>query len=134
MGKRKIQKSGPIQVLQKSHRFGEKSGIGALARAVNAGDARKSMGLFQKDGGERTDIKRMVLESLEVKAFQRLVFDGLGSSAVVPDDESPHFNSMKGRADDKAHFIDKSEAYKKRGIPGLSGSGGRISLKKGCGY
>ncbi len=112
-------KSGPMQehivVLQKSHRFGEKSGIGALARAVNAGDTRKSMGLFQGVRGDLADIKRMELESLEVKAFQRLVLDGLDRSVVVPDGKSPHFNSIKGRGDDRAHFTDKLESYQKKG-------------------
>jgi len=110
-------KPGPMQehivVLQKSHRFGEKSGIGALARAVNAGDARKSMGLFQKDGGERTDIKRMILESLEVKAFQRLVLDGLdnGGAVVV----AGGTDAQKGGISDA--FVDIS----KNGGTGVSG-------------
>ncbi len=68
---------GPLQehvvVLQKSHRFGEKSGIGALARAVNAGNADKSVDLLR---GDLTDIKGMGLDSLEDGAFQHLVLDG----------------------------------------------------------
>ena len=126
-------KPGPMQehivVLQKSHRFGEKSGIGALARAVNEGDAKKSMGLFSSDGQVRGDIRRMALESLEARAFQRLVLDGQDNGLVVPaprgadvdkpphprEDKSSYCNSGQGRVDDKAHFTDKSATYQKKG-------------------
>lgn len=118
-----------IVVLQKSHRFGENSGIGALARAVNAGDDRKSIKLFQ---GEFADIQRMTLESLDVKEFLHLVLDGLDESATgkngkiapcVSCDKSsntheptpPQFNAMKGRGDDKAHAVDQSKVQQKKG-------------------
>ncbi len=125
-------KPGPMQehivVLQKSHRFGEKSGIGALARAVNAGDVDGANGLFQGDMENRTDIKRMGLESLEVNAFKRLVLDGLDSDGIVLEGRG----GGKPSFTDKSEFTDNSEGQQKTGgyriyLETVAGS----SLKKG---
>ena len=89
---------------------------------MNAGDVGKALGLFQGDLENRTDIKRMGMESLEVKAFKRLVLDGLDSDGIV----------LEGRGGDKAPFTDKSEGRQKTGgyrvyLEAVAGS----SLKKG---
>ncbi|MFK5951973.1 MAG: hypothetical protein QM498_02880 [Desulfobacterium sp.] len=70
-----------------------------MPREVNAGDLGKALWLFQGDLENRIDIKRMGLESFEVKAFKRLVLDGLDSDGIV----------LEGRGGDKAQFTDKSE-------------------------
>ena len=62
-----------IVVLQKSHRFGEKSGIGALARAVNQGDGKRSRALLK---GDMADIRSLTVSDCGERAFQRLVLDG----------------------------------------------------------
>jgi exodeoxyribonuclease V alpha subunit len=62
-----------IVVLQKSHRFGDTSGIGALARAVNAGDPQ---GVSAVWGRGFADIARLVLSAEDDAHFARLVLDG----------------------------------------------------------
>lgn len=62
-----------ITVLKKSHRFGDHSGIGALARAVNAGDARKVAAVWEKGYG---DIGRIEMSDTDDRRFTRLVVDG----------------------------------------------------------
>lgn len=65
-----------IVVLRKSHRFGENSGIGALARAVNAGDPKAVDGVWKRGYG---DIARLTLSTTGDESFARLVLDGGGS-------------------------------------------------------
>ncbi len=59
-----------IILLRKNHRFGEKSGIGALAAAVNKGDADAVEHIWQK--GYR-DIHRLSLKDLNDRSFSRLI-------------------------------------------------------------
>jgi len=62
-----------IVVLRKSHRFDEKSGIGALARSVNQGDGERVNDIWNQGF---SDISRLVINSSEDPGFRRLVLDG----------------------------------------------------------
>ncbi|MDY0374814.1 MAG: exodeoxyribonuclease V subunit alpha [Desulfobacterium sp.] len=62
-----------IVVLRKSHRFGEQSGIGALAGAVNRGDKR---GVTEVWDRSFSDLFRLSIASCHDKLFKRLVLDG----------------------------------------------------------
>jgi exodeoxyribonuclease V alpha subunit len=62
-----------IVVLRKSHRFHENSGIGALARAVNQGDDKQVLGIWEKG---YADISHLVIHSCEDARFRSLVLDG----------------------------------------------------------
>ncbi len=62
-----------IVVLRKSHRFGEKSGIGALARSVNMGDREQVNDVWNQGF---SDISRLGINSCEDSGFRRLVLDG----------------------------------------------------------
>jgi exodeoxyribonuclease V alpha subunit len=62
-----------ITVLRKSHRFGENSGIGALARAVNSGQPA-AVAEVLKNGYQ--DISRLDINDPEDAAFAKLVLDG----------------------------------------------------------
>lgn len=62
-----------IVVLQKSHRFGETSGIGALARAVNAGHPQAVSAVWKRGF---TDIARLVVSAEDDGRFAGLVLDG----------------------------------------------------------
>jgi len=62
-----------IVVLRKSHRFGENSGIGALARAVKEGNSAKVNAVW-KNGF--SDITQLKLKTTDDKAFARLVLNG----------------------------------------------------------
>jgi len=62
-----------IVVLRKSHRFGENSGIGALARAVNAGDPWQVAAVWNQGF---SDIAQVVLQDIDDQRFSQLVLDG----------------------------------------------------------
>ncbi|MBI9086778.1 MAG: exodeoxyribonuclease V subunit alpha [Desulfobacterales bacterium] len=62
-----------IVLLQKSHRFGPESGIGALAAAVNSGDGTRVAAMWEKG---YADITRLTLSPDDPAAFARLVIDG----------------------------------------------------------
>ncbi len=62
-----------IVVLRKSHRFDEKSGIGALARSVNQGDGGRVNDVWNQGF---SDISRLGINSCEDPLFRRLVLDG----------------------------------------------------------
>lgn len=62
-----------IVVLRKSHRFGENSGIGALARAVNAGDPEQVAAVWHHGFG---DIAQVVLQTHDDERFAHLVLNG----------------------------------------------------------
>lgn len=62
-----------IVVLRKSHRFDEKSGIGALARSVNQGDGRQVNDVWNQGF---SDISHLVINSCKDPGFRRLVLDG----------------------------------------------------------
>ncbi len=62
-----------IVVLKKSHRFGEQSGIGALARSVNQGDGKRVLDVWNQGF---SDIARLVINTCNDGGFQRLVLDG----------------------------------------------------------
>jgi exodeoxyribonuclease V alpha subunit len=62
-----------IVVLRQSRRFGTHSGIGELARAVNAGDPTAVNGVWNRGFG---DISRLNIQSLDDERFSRLVLDG----------------------------------------------------------
>ena len=66
-----------ITLLRKNHRFGEKSGIGDLSRAVNAGDPQAVDHIWES-GFE--DICRLPINSPDDKSFAQLVLDGTGYS------------------------------------------------------
>jgi exodeoxyribonuclease V alpha subunit len=65
-----------IAILRKSYRFDQNSGIGALARAVNAGDPGRVAAVWQQDYG---DIDRLAIASTDQQDFARLVLDGAPS-------------------------------------------------------
>jgi exodeoxyribonuclease V alpha subunit len=62
-----------IVVLRTSHRFGEKSGIGKLAEAVNSGDPERAAGIWRRGFG---DIARLNIRSPDDENFSRLVLEG----------------------------------------------------------
>ncbi len=62
-----------IVVLRTSHRFGEKSGIGKMAEAVNAGKSEKVADVWHRGFG---DIAQLNIQSLDDEKFSRLVLDG----------------------------------------------------------
>ena len=62
-----------VVILRKSHRFGKDSGIGALARAVNAGDPEKVAAVW---GQGFKDIARQNVRTLDDENFARLVLEG----------------------------------------------------------
>lgn len=62
-----------IVVLRKSHRFGGRSGIGTLAREVNAGDPARVRGVWAQGFG---DIRRSTAAHPEDREIARLVLDG----------------------------------------------------------
>ncbi len=62
-----------IVVLRKSHRFDEKSGIGALARSVNQGDKNQVNDVWNQ---HFPDITHLVIDSCKDPGFRRLVLDG----------------------------------------------------------
>ncbi|MBF0203890.1 MAG: exodeoxyribonuclease V subunit alpha [Desulfamplus sp.] len=61
-----------IVVLRKSHRFGDNSGIGSLARAVNGGDPDKTQAVWEKGFG---DISSVSIKTTDDKAFTHLVLE-----------------------------------------------------------
>ncbi|MGD9246856.1 MAG: exodeoxyribonuclease V subunit alpha [Desulfobacteraceae bacterium] len=69
-----------IAILRKSYRFDQNSGIGALARAVNAGDCDRVEAVWRRDFG---DIDRLAVASTDDRSFVRLVLDGAPSDALV---------------------------------------------------
>jgi exodeoxyribonuclease V alpha subunit len=69
-----------IAILRKSYRFDQNSGIGALARAVNAGNSGQVLKVWQQDFG---DINRLAMASTEDQGFVRLVLDGAPSDLRV---------------------------------------------------
>ena len=62
-----------IALLRKSHRFGEASGIGALARAVNAGNP-EAVDAIWNQGFE--DIWRLPVKTTDDESFAHLILDG----------------------------------------------------------
>ena len=60
-------------MLRRNHRFGADSGIGTLARAVNAGDADKVEALWQ---GSFADISRISLKRVEDKQLDEFCING----------------------------------------------------------
>jgi exodeoxyribonuclease V alpha subunit len=74
-----------IVVLRESHRFGGGSGIGTLAREVNAGDPKRVQAVW-KQGFE--DIRLSTATHPEDREFARLLLDGgpEGSAAAGPGD------------------------------------------------
>jgi exodeoxyribonuclease V alpha subunit len=68
-----------IVVLRKSYRFGQNSGIGTLARAVNSGDAARVTGVWDQDF---SDIARLAISSTDDQPFARLVLDGAPSKNI----------------------------------------------------
>ncbi len=69
-----------IAILRKSYRFDEHSGIGALARAVNAGDPAQVAAVWDKGFG---DIAGLAVPATDDAAFARLVLDGVPSDLKV---------------------------------------------------
>jgi exodeoxyribonuclease V alpha subunit len=68
-----------ITLLRKNHRFDESSGIGALSRFVNNGDAEEVENIWMED---YKDIGRLSITSLEDEAFAHLILDGHRQSAI----------------------------------------------------
>ncbi|MGD9009002.1 MAG: exodeoxyribonuclease V subunit alpha, partial [Desulfobacteraceae bacterium] len=68
-----------IAVLRRSYRFGKKSGIGTLARAVNSGDADRVTAVWYQDFN---DIARLAISSTDDQRFARLVLDGAPSKHI----------------------------------------------------
>lgn len=67
-----------IVVLQKSHRFDHKSGIGALARAVNAGDPKRVAKVWHQGFG---DIDQLTCQTPDDEPFAHLVLNGCSNGA-----------------------------------------------------
>ncbi|MBT8341397.1 MAG: exodeoxyribonuclease V subunit alpha, partial [Desulfatitalea sp.] len=61
-----------IAILRKSYRFDQNSGIGALARAINAGDPGQVAAVWQQGFG---DIDRVAVASTDDQGFVRLVLN-----------------------------------------------------------
>jgi exodeoxyribonuclease V alpha subunit len=68
-----------IAILRKSYRFDQNSGIGALARAVNAGDPDAVAAVWRQGFA---DLDRLAAASTEENVFVRLLLDG--SPSVRP--------------------------------------------------
>lgn len=86
-----------IVLLRKSHRFGGDSGIGALARAVNAGDTRQVDGVWQQNFG---DIARLSPTTIADDGFARLVLDGApGGSPETPSGYRAFLQRVNGGPD-----------------------------------
>ncbi len=62
-----------IAILRKSYRFHQQSGIGALARAINAGEPGQIEAVWQND---YSDTARLTVAATGEGAFARLVLDG----------------------------------------------------------
>jgi exodeoxyribonuclease V alpha subunit len=69
-----------IAILRKSYRFDQNSGIGALARAVNAGDSARVTAVWQQGFD---DLESVAVASTDDQAFTRLVLDGTPSDHPV---------------------------------------------------
>lgn len=95
-----------IVVLQKSHRFGKNSGIGALARAVNAGDPEQVAAVWNQGFG---DITRVVLQNPDDEQFAHLVLNGRG-------DNSTHANASYEPIGYRA-YLERIKAGAQAGLP-----------------
>ncbi len=69
-----------ISILRKSYRFDQHSGIGALARAVNAGDPNQVSAAWDE---AFADISALTITSTDDRDFYRLVLDGTPSDLHV---------------------------------------------------
>ena len=65
-----------IAMLRHSFRFDDQSGIGQLARAINAGDSRQAMAVL--DAPSFTEAQRLSLRRNDERALMTLVLDGRG--------------------------------------------------------
>jgi len=65
-----------ITVLKKSHRFDDTSGIGVLAKEVNAGNPANVKAVWDRGF---PDISQMTVSSCDDKGFARLVLDGISA-------------------------------------------------------
>ncbi len=76
-----------ITLLRKNHRFGENSGIGALAKAVNKGDPEALKEVWNVGF---KDIRRLSMDSPDDASFARLILEGeCPSNGPHTDSESP---------------------------------------------
>jgi len=84
-----------IVVLRKSHRFHENSGIGDLARAVNQGDDKGVVRIWEK---KYADISHLVIHSCEDARFRSLMLDGnpkaFPHAAEEPDGYRAYLDTM----------------------------------------
>jgi exodeoxyribonuclease V alpha subunit len=74
-----------VTMLRESHRFSAGSGIGQLARAVNAGQADASLAILAAPPG---DLAYLSIREKEDRAFEVLVMEG-GDPADTPDINHP---------------------------------------------
>jgi exodeoxyribonuclease V alpha subunit len=74
-----------VTMLRQSHRFSASSGIGQLARAVNAGQVDTSLAILQAPPG---DLAYLTIREKEDRAFEALVLEG-GDSTDIPDINHP---------------------------------------------
>src|SRR5690606_18291650 len=89
-----------IALLRKSHRFDEHSGIGQLAKAVNAGNVQETERVWNAG---YTDIGRLKLSSEDGAAWRRLILDG----------EADQFASgYAERRDKRGNPIDLPKGYR----------------------
>lgn len=84
-----------IVMLRHSRRFGSSSGIGRLARAVNAGDAGTARATLA-DGDESLHVQRLAGE--QDRALEQLLLDGVGTADRRP----------RGYA----HYLEVMQAYR----------------------
>jgi exodeoxyribonuclease V alpha subunit len=74
-----------VTMLRQSHRFSASSGIGQLARAVNAGQADTSLAILQ---ARPSDLGHLIIREKQDTAFEALVLEG-GVAADITEANDP---------------------------------------------
>lgn len=93
-----------IVMLRHSHRFGADSGIGRLARAVNAGDSTEALALLQQG---RPDVALLETPAELDTALRRLILEGatLGRQGAVAG-FTPYLSQLKAQRPTAADYRD----------------------------
>lgn len=97
--------AGHIAVLTRSHRFGNDSGIGQLAQAVNAGDAQSARALFR---GQKTE------GGGQICATRLRDADDPALDALLRESYAPYLNALNARstfANDEAWALEALKAF-----------------------
>jgi exodeoxyribonuclease V alpha subunit len=129
-------------MLRYSHRFGEHSGIGQLAKAVNQGDFEQAQAVF-KDSATYPDLKRIVLNHPADSHLKQLVVANAGMSKNGKPNEHQGYGYYlhvidKNRPTDSGQYcqwakevLDAFDTFKvicalRRGVWGVEGLNQRI--------